>query len=54
MINAKLIKELSNNCKKCFKMAEPGTVWPLVVVTFFWIVVGGVVPWVVPKGENRG
>ncbi|KFM78839.1 V-type proton ATPase subunit e 2, partial [Stegodyphus mimosarum] len=27
---------------------------PFVILTLFWFVVGGVLPWFVPKGVNRG
>ncbi|XP_022246556.1 V-type proton ATPase subunit e 1-like [Limulus polyphemus] len=27
---------------------------PVIVITLFWIVIGGVIPWFVPKNENKG
>lgn len=27
---------------------------PVIIFTLIWIVIGGVLPWFVPKGENRG
>ncbi|XP_071034181.1 V-type proton ATPase subunit e 2 [Parasteatoda tepidariorum] len=27
---------------------------PFVIFTLFWLLVGGVLPWFVPKGINRG
>lgn len=27
---------------------------PLIVVTAFWLVVGGILPWFVRKGPNKG
>ncbi|XP_076368565.1 V-type proton ATPase subunit e 2-like [Tachypleus tridentatus] len=27
---------------------------PVIIITLFWIVIGGVIPWFVPKNENRG
>lgn len=33
---------------------ENGIGVPLIVVTLFWAIVGGGLPWVVPKGPNRG
>jgi len=35
-------------------MASVATVLPAVIMTIFWLVVGGVVPWLIPKGDNRG
>lgn len=37
-------------------MGAPPEVWaPLFVITVFWFVIGGVLPWFVPKrNENRG
>lgn len=33
---------------------ENGIGIPLIVVTLFWAIIGGGLPWVVPKGPNRG
>ncbi|GIY22281.1 v-type proton ATPase subunit e 2 [Caerostris extrusa] len=27
---------------------------PFVILTLFWFLIGGVLPWFVPKGVNRG
>jgi len=31
-----------------------GVAIPLIVVTLFWAIIGGGVPWVIPRGPNRG
>ncbi|MED6263112.1 hypothetical protein CHARACLAT_001037 [Characodon lateralis] len=35
-------------------MADQKFAIAMSVITLFWVVVGGVVPWFIPKGPNRG
>ncbi|GFY63190.1 v-type proton ATPase subunit e 2 [Trichonephila inaurata madagascariensis] len=28
--------------------------YPFIILTLFWFLVGGILPWFVPKGVNRG
>uniref|UniRef100_A0A3Q3M633 V-type proton ATPase subunit n=2 Tax=Mastacembelus armatus TaxID=205130 RepID=A0A3Q3M633_9TELE len=35
-------------------MTEAKFAITIAVVTVFWAIVGGVVPWLIPKGPNRG
>ena len=35
-------------------MEHGGVAIPIIVVTLFWGIIGAGLPWIIPKGPNRG
>lgn len=35
-------------------MVDAEITGPVAFMTLFWLVVGGVIPWIIPRSDNRG